>query len=129
MREIRQLMLDDPAYQDMSAEDEAVLKEALVAVRNTKKLGARTTNKSAAMDFRAVLEEINDMVSIINSFLFLPDTALVDDRYQHFHLVRVPQSSCLLAAVTSKTRSSLTGSAPTTRLSLRWIHWTKACGT
>ena len=62
-------MLDDPAYQDMSAEDEAVLKEALVAARNMKKLGARTTNKSAAMDFRAVLEEINDMVRM--SMLFL----------------------------------------------------------
>lgn len=31
--------------------------------RGLKKLGARTTNKSAAMDYRAVLEQINDMVS------------------------------------------------------------------
>lgn len=56
-------MLDDPAYQDMSAEQETTLKDAVLEARNLKKLGARTTNKSAAMDYRAVLEEINDMVS------------------------------------------------------------------
>lgn len=61
--EIRQLMLEDPTYQDMSPEEEAKLKEDLLATRGLKKLGARTTNKSAAMDYRAVLEQINDMVS------------------------------------------------------------------
>ena len=62
--EICQLMLEDPAYQDMSPEEEAKLKEALLAARDVKKLGARTTNKSAAMDYRAVLEQINNMVSL-----------------------------------------------------------------
>ena len=57
-------MLEDPAYQDMSPEEEAKLKEALLAARDVKKLGARTTNKSAAMDYRAVLEQINNMVSL-----------------------------------------------------------------
>ena len=62
-------MLDDPAYQDMSAEQETTLKDAVLEACNLKKLGARTMNKSAAMDYRAVLEEINDMVRM--SMLFL----------------------------------------------------------
>lgn len=65
--EIRQLMIEDPSYQDISPEEEAVLKEAVLAARDLNKLGACTTNKSAAMDYHAVLEEINDMVSLIPS--------------------------------------------------------------
>ena len=65
LAEIRQLMLEDATYQDMSPEQETELKEAVLASRNLKKLGARTTNKSAAMDYRAVLNEINDIVSTL----------------------------------------------------------------
>ena len=68
LHEIHQLMLDDPNYQNISPEEEAAMKAAVSASRELKKLGARTTNKSAAMDYRSVLEELNQMVSL--QFLF-----------------------------------------------------------
>lgn len=69
-------MLDDPKYHNISQEVEDEMKDAVLAVRELKKLGARTTNKSAAMDYRAVLEEMNRMVSshrcILSLYVYLP---------------------------------------------------------
>jgi hypothetical protein len=65
--EIRQLMNDDPAYTNLSEEQEAAMKKDVVDARELKRLGARTTNKSAAFDYRAAMDQMRDMVRCIIS--------------------------------------------------------------
>lgn len=63
MKDIRQMVKDDPAYQNLSRTEEDKLKGELIASREEKKLGARPTNRSAAQDYRRQLESLNDQVS------------------------------------------------------------------
>lgn len=63
MKDIRQMVKDDPAYQNLSRTEEDELKGELIASREEKKLGARPTNRSAAQDYRRQLESLNDQVS------------------------------------------------------------------
>lgn len=63
--ELRQMVKEDPAMQDLSEEQENELRLEVVAVREQKKLGARPTNQSASQDYRCQLEALNDQVSSI----------------------------------------------------------------
>lgn len=47
----------------MSKDDQDNLIKEVEAAREVKKLGARVTNKSAAQDYRASMEAIDDIVS------------------------------------------------------------------
>lgn len=62
-------MLADPCYADMSKEDQDILIKEVEAAREVKKLGARVTNKSAAQDYRASMEAIDDIVSTYAPFI------------------------------------------------------------
>ena len=65
--ELRQLVADDPAYNNLTLEEEDQLKRDVLELREQKKIGARTTNKSAAQDYRAQMTQMNNEVR----FLFL----------------------------------------------------------
>jgi hypothetical protein len=60
LKELRQLIEDDPAYQNLTIEEEDKLKEEVLEHRKQKKVGARPTNKSAAQDYRAQLTQMNN---------------------------------------------------------------------
>lgn len=62
--ELRQMVRDDPALQDLSKEEEEELRMEVIAVREQRKLGARPTNQSASQDYRRQLESLNDQVSL-----------------------------------------------------------------
>jgi hypothetical protein len=58
--ELRQLITDDPAYQNLTTEEEDQMKQDALEFREQKKVGARPTNKSAAQDYRAQLTRMNN---------------------------------------------------------------------
>lgn len=60
MPELRQLILDDPAYQNLTTEEEDEMKRVVLELRELKKVGARPTNKSAAQDYRAQMTQMNN---------------------------------------------------------------------
>lgn len=60
--EIRQLVKDDPDFQDLSKAQETELREELLASRDLKRLGARPSNRSAAQDYRRQLKQLNNEV-------------------------------------------------------------------
>lgn len=60
--ELRQMVKEDTAMQDLSEEQENELREEVIAMREQKKLGARPTNHSASQDYRHQLESLNDQV-------------------------------------------------------------------
>ena len=62
MKELRQMVKDDPKLQDLSNAEEEDLQNELLASRAEKRLGARPTNRSAAQDYRRCLMQINDEV-------------------------------------------------------------------
>lgn len=62
--ELRQMVRDDPALQDLSKEEEEELRMEVIAVREQRKLGARPTNQAASQDYRRQLESLNDQVSL-----------------------------------------------------------------
>lgn len=57
--ELRQLIRDDPSYQNLTTEDEDRMKQTALEFRKQKKVGARPTNKSATQDYRAHLTQMN----------------------------------------------------------------------
>jgi hypothetical protein len=57
--ELRNLIADDPAYQNLTTEDEDNMKKIVLENRELKKVGARPTNKSAAQDYRAQMTVMN----------------------------------------------------------------------
>lgn len=59
MAELRQLVTDDPAYQNLTTEEEDKMKQVVLEHREKKKVGARSTNKSAAQDYRAHMTRMN----------------------------------------------------------------------
>lgn len=62
MVEIRELVKEDSTYDNLSKEAEEEMKNELLSYRELKKKGARTTNKSAAQDYRSVCGSLNDEV-------------------------------------------------------------------
>jgi hypothetical protein len=60
--ELRQLIADDPAYQNLTMEEEDKMKRDVLELREQKRVGARPTNKSAAQDYRAQMMRINEEV-------------------------------------------------------------------
>ena len=60
--ELRLLIRDDPAYQNLTMEEENKMKQDTLEFRELKKVGARPTNKSAAQDYRAQLTQMNNEV-------------------------------------------------------------------
>ncbi|KAF8164199.1 hypothetical protein BJ912DRAFT_1068484 [Pholiota molesta] len=65
--EIRQLVHEDPTYQNLSNEQEEEMKGEVRKARQHKKLGARLTNKSAAQDYRDGVSELDRMIAGISS--------------------------------------------------------------
>jgi hypothetical protein len=61
---------EDPAYQNLSKDQEEEMKSEVRKVRQLKKTGARATNKSAAQDYRAGVSELDRMVSLRVTKLF-----------------------------------------------------------
>jgi hypothetical protein len=57
--ELRQMVKDDPAYQNLTMEEEEEMKVDVLELRERKKIGARPTNKSAAQDYRAQMVQMN----------------------------------------------------------------------
>lgn len=57
--ELRNLIAEDPAYQNITPELEEEMKQVVLELRERKKVGARPTNKSAAQDYRAQLTQMN----------------------------------------------------------------------
>ena len=71
--EIRAMVREDPNFQNLTKEQEQEMKDEVMALRQEKKVGARPTNQSAALDYRRNLKSINNDVSydsIHTSFLF-----------------------------------------------------------
>jgi len=62
--EIRRLVMEDTDLQNLTEEGENTLKMAVTMQRDLKKIGARPSNKSSAMDYRAEVRDINDRVSL-----------------------------------------------------------------
>jgi hypothetical protein len=60
--ELRQLIAEDPAYQNLTTELEEQMKQEVMEHREQKKVGARPTNKSAAQDYRAQMTQMNTEV-------------------------------------------------------------------
>jgi len=65
LTEIRQLVKDDPLLQDLSTEQEEILRQGIRELRDHKKLGAQLTNNATAQVFRHGFAAVTDLVSII----------------------------------------------------------------
>lgn len=76
INDLRQLVKDDPDFQNLSKAQETELREELMASREEKKRGARPTNRSVAQDYHRHLEQFNDEVSKSISIGSLPLTYL-----------------------------------------------------
>ena len=61
--ELRRLVREDPALQNLSKEAEKALKDSVVELRDLKKTGARPLNKACAVDYRTEVRDLNDQVS------------------------------------------------------------------
>ena len=70
VKELRQLVCDDPAYQNLTMEEEDKMKQDVLELREQKKVGARPTNKSAAQDYRAQITQMNNEVHCSLILLF-----------------------------------------------------------
>jgi hypothetical protein len=60
LAELRQLVKDDAAYDNLTMEEEDRMKKDVLELRDQKKIGARPTNKSAAQDYRAQMTTMNN---------------------------------------------------------------------
>ena len=74
--EIRQLVKDDPDFQDLSKAQETELREELLASRDLKRLGARPSNRSAAQDYRRQLKQLNN--EVCKTVIVILDINLLD---------------------------------------------------
>lgn len=75
--ELRQMVKEDPAFQDLSKEQEDELREEVMALREQKKLGARPTNHAASQDYRHQLEALNDQVRFYLHVLFMTSVLIL----------------------------------------------------
>jgi hypothetical protein len=123
--ELRNLVAEDPAFQNLSTELEEEMKQAVLDHRELKKVGARPTNKSAAQDYRGQLTQMNFEVRFpLAALIFLITLfrLMLCLKERELRLLRS------LAAPTSKTLLSRTGFAPRTHhISLRRL-WIMGCG-
>ena len=69
--ELRQLVKEDLALQNLSEESQKVLKDGVLAMRDVKKVGTRPSNKACALDYRSEVRELNDRVSSSLDFSLL----------------------------------------------------------
>ena len=60
IKELHQLVCDDPAYQNLTMEEEDEMKQDVLELHEQKKVGARPTNKSAAQDYRTEMTQMNN---------------------------------------------------------------------
>lgn len=63
LSELRHLVKEDLALQNLSEEAEKLLKDGVLAMRDVKKIGARPSNKACSLDYRAEVQDLNDRVS------------------------------------------------------------------
>ena len=68
LSEIRRLVKEDPALQNLSEEGEAILKNSVTALRDLRKIGAHPSNKASAVDYRNEVRDLNDRVSLCSKF-------------------------------------------------------------
>ncbi|KAF8816259.1 hypothetical protein BYT27DRAFT_7067379, partial [Phlegmacium glaucopus] len=66
IKEIRQLVKDDPDLQDLSKAQEMELRDELLSAREQKRLGARPSNRSAAQDYRCQIEQLNNEITSLS---------------------------------------------------------------
>jgi hypothetical protein len=57
------MVREDPNFQNLTKEQEQEMKDEVMALRQEKRVGARPTNLSAALDYRRCVSFINDEVS------------------------------------------------------------------
>ena len=67
VKELRELVRDDPTYQNLTMEEEDQMKQDVLEFREQKKTGACPTNKSAAQDYCVQLMHMNNEA---RAFLF-----------------------------------------------------------
>jgi hypothetical protein len=69
--ELRRLVREDPAFQNLSKEAEKLLMDNVVKLQDLKKIRAHPSNKAFALDDRTEVHDLNDHVStsIASSFL------------------------------------------------------------
>jgi len=60
VKELRELVRDDPTYQNLTVEEEDQMKQDMLELREQKKTGAHPTNKSAAQDYHAQMTQMNN---------------------------------------------------------------------
>lgn len=64
LSEIHQLVKEDPDLQNLSKEDERILKNLVASLRELKKNGAHPSNKASAVDYHTEVKDLNDCVSL-----------------------------------------------------------------
>ena len=62
VKELRELVWDDPTYQNLTVEEEDQMKQDMLELREQKKTSAHPTNKSAVQDYRAQMMQMNNEV-------------------------------------------------------------------
>ena len=60
--ELRNLIADDPAYHNLTTDQEDEMKQVVLEHRELMKVGARPTNRSAAQDYRSHMTQMNSEV-------------------------------------------------------------------
>lgn len=68
LQELQRMGRDDPNLKDMSTSQEQVLIDALVEHRDFKRIGARPSNRAAALDTRFAVDKLNTEVCCLNLF-------------------------------------------------------------
>ena len=111
LADLRQLIKDDTAYDNLTVEEEDRMKKDLLELRVQRKIGARPSNKSAAQDYRAQMTNMNSEVCFHSSFLSLSLTLLliILFRYLHCRKELALRWSLSLVAPALKTPLSRTG--------------------
>jgi hypothetical protein len=66
------MVKEDSSYHNLTKEQEQEMKAEVMALRQQKKVGARPTNRSAALDYRQNLTALNDEVSSVTTPLLTP---------------------------------------------------------
>lgn len=63
------MVKDDPLLQELSAEQEEILRNGVLELRDRKKLGTRLTNNATAQVFRNGFNVVTDLVSAIQCLI------------------------------------------------------------
>lgn len=70
LSELRVMVKEDPAFQNMSEEATKILLDDAQAWRDQKRVGARPSNKSVAQDYRHAVKSINTDVFVFLFFIY-----------------------------------------------------------